>query len=72
MLVVARAVNVLGALGPLASSNVSPVGSRQMTASDPTDPVIAPVSEGFGSLLVHCADRPDAVLSPTPGAARMG
>ena len=72
VLVVARAVNVLGALGPLASSNASPVGSRRMTASYPRDPVIAFVGEGFGSLLVHCTDRPDAVLSPAPGAARMG
>ena len=39
MLVVARAVNVLGALLPLASSNASPVGSRQMAASYPSDPV---------------------------------
>jgi hypothetical protein len=112
-LVVARPVNVLGALGPLASSNASPVGSRQMIASYPRDPVIARVGEGFGSLLVHCtarrlslenreitilgtngdpvatyqqsartrsepvgrlpgSDRPEAVLSSTPGAARIG
>ena len=70
VLVVARAVNVLGALGPLASSNASPVGSRRMTASYPRDPVVAFVGEGL--LLVHCTDRPDAVLSPAPGAGRMG
>ena len=43
-----------------------------MTASYPRDPVIAFVGEGFGSLLAHSTDRPDAVLSPAPGAARMG
>ena len=56
-LVVARAINVLGASVPLASSNASPVGSRQMTASYPKGSVIALVGEGFGSLLMHCTAR---------------
>lgn len=87
VLVFARAVNVLGAVGPLASSNASPVGSCQMIASYPRDPVIALVGEGFGSLLVHGTARhlglenreitilgtkDDPVLSPTPGAVRIG
>ena len=65
-----------------------------MTASYPSDSVIALVREGFGSLLEHCtarylglksrettifganddpgSDLPAALLSPTPGTARMG
>jgi len=56
-----------------------------MTASDPRDPAIALVGEGFGLLLVarrlgldnrevgrlRRSDRPDAVPSATPGAARI-
>ena len=71
VLVFARPVNVLGAPGPLASANGSPVGSRRMTASYPRDPVIAVAREGEGGRR-RSSDHDDSVATDQQYAHNLG